>query len=167
MRADGTLVVPADPGVVLFRPRAEAAAEEVIEASGAIPASARARPPAPEIMAAIEATAMRYAGHAALRQTGLTASEWLLLYQANIEVESGYDPRAVSPMGAIGLGQLMPGTAALLRVDPQDWQQNLDGSARYLLTQLSRFGSPALALAAYNAGPEAVAEHGGVPPYAE
>lgn len=125
------------------------------------------RAPAPEVLAGIEATAMRYAGHLALRQAGLSASDWLLLYQANIEVESGYNPRAVSQVGAIGLGQLMPGTATVLQVNPHDWQQNLDGSARYLLTQLDRFGSAELALAAYNAGPEAVVQHGGIPPYQE
>ena len=70
-------------------------------------------------------------------------------------------------MGAIGLGQLMPGTASLLEVDPHDWQQNLDGSARYLLTQIDRFDSAELALAAYNAGPEAVTQYGGIPPYEE
>ena len=119
------------------------------------------------MLAGIDAAALRYAGHDALRRSGLGASDWLLLYQANIEVESGYDPQAVSPVGAVGLGQLMPGTGALLRVDPHDWQQNLDGSARYLLAQLGRFGTPELALAAYNAGPEAVARHGGIPPYPE
>ena len=90
-----------------------------------------------------------------------------MLYRANIEIESNYSQQAVSPVGAIGLGQLMPGTAALLGVDPHDWAQNLDGSARYLLTQINRFGSADLALAAYNAGPVAVIEYGGVPPYVE
>lgn len=130
-------------------------------------AAPQRRAAAPEILAEIEATALRYAGHGALRQGGLSVSDWLLLYQANIEVESGYNPQARSPVGAIGLGQLMPATASLLEVDPRDWRQNLDGSARYLLTQLGRFGSPELALAAYNAGPEAVTQYGGIPPYEE
>jgi soluble lytic murein transglycosylase-like protein len=61
----------------------------------------------------------------------------------------------------------MPGTANDLGVDPHAISQNLDGSARYLLMMLEQFGDPALALAAYNAGPDAVARHGGIPPYPE
>jgi len=75
--------------------------------------------------------------------------------------------RAVSPKGAIGLAQLMPATARMLGVDPWDPVQNLEGGARYLAAQYRRFGSWRLALAAYNAGPAAVARHGGVPPYRE
>jgi len=61
----------------------------------------------------------------------------------------------------------MPGTAARLGVDANDPHQNLDGGARYLRMQYDRFGSWRLALAAYNAGPEAVEKHGGIPPYRE
>jgi soluble lytic murein transglycosylase-like protein len=61
----------------------------------------------------------------------------------------------------------MPDTAETLGVDPHDIDENLDGSARYLLMMLERFGSEELALAAYNAGPEAVTRHGGIPPYEE
>lgn len=75
--------------------------------------------------------------------------------------------RAVSPKGAIGLAQLMPSTARMLGVDPWDPVQNIEGGARYLAAQYRRFGSWRLALAAYNAGPEAVTRHGGVPPYRE
>lgn len=121
----------------------------------------------PQILNAIETTALRYAGHDALRRAGLSVTDWALLYRANIEVESAYDPGALSPVGAIGLGQLMPDTARDLGVDPHDIAQNLDGSARYLLMMLEQFGDPALALAAYNAGPEAVTRHGGIPPYPE
>ena len=176
MGADGSLTTSAETrSVVLFSRDAEEAAELGAEAEEVIGATAemargpapRVRAASPEVLAEIEATALRYAGHGALRSVGLSTSDWLLLYQANIEVESGYNPAAVSPVGAIGLGQLMPGTASVLGVNPHDWQQNLDGSARYLLTQINRFGSPALALAAYNAGPGAVTEYGGVPPYAE
>ena len=110
---------------------------------------------------------MRYGGHHALRHAGLTVSSWQMLFQANIEIESAYRPSARSPVGAIGLGQLMPATADQLGIDPHDWRANLDGSARYLLAMLARFGTPELALAAYNAGPDAVARYGGIPPYRE
>lgn len=130
--------------------------------------ASRATVPAPpDIFAAIEATAFRYAGHPGLRRAGLSVTDWAALYRANIEIESAYNPRALSGAGAIGLGQLMPDTARALGVDPHDPRQNLDGSARYLLMMLDRFGDSRLALAAYNAGPEAVDRHGGIPPYRE
>jgi hypothetical protein len=89
------------------------------------------------------------------------------LYLKLVNQESGFNPGAVSPAGAIGLGQLMPGTAADLGVDPNDPLQNLDGSARYLAEQYERFGDWEMALAAYNAGPGAVQKYGGIPPYDE
>ena len=85
----------------------------------------------------------------------------------NFKQESGFNPKAVSSKGALGLAQLMPGTARLLRVDPHDPYQNLDGGARYLKQQYRAFGNWRLALAAYNAGPGAVQKHGGVPPSRE
>lgn len=84
-----------------------------------------------------------------------------------IGAESAWNQGAVSPKGASGLGQLMPGTAAELGVDPSDPYQNIEGSARYLAQQYSDFGSWPLALAAYNAGPGAVRKYGGIPPFAE
>lgn len=121
----------------------------------------------PEILAAIDETAMRYGSHSGLRRADFSVTDWRLFFRANIEIESAYNPAALSHAGAIGLGQLMPETADLLGVDPRDPQQNLDGSARYLLMMLDRFGDEELALAAYNAGPEAVAQYGGIPPYEE
>jgi soluble lytic murein transglycosylase-like protein len=89
------------------------------------------------------------------------------LFAALITQESGWNVGAVSHAGAVGLTQLMPGTARQLGVDPWDTQQNLEGGARYLSAQLSRFGDTRLALAAYNAGPGAVIKHNGIPPYPE
>jgi soluble lytic murein transglycosylase-like protein len=89
------------------------------------------------------------------------------LLAAVAEVESGFDPTARSSAGALGLMQIMPGTAAELGVDPLDPAQAVDGAARYLADALRDFGTVPLALAAYNAGPGAVRRHGGVPPYAE
>ena len=114
------------------------------------------------------ATALGHADDDALEAVGLDAATFALLFETLIERESALNPKAVSSKGAKGLGQLMPGTARDLGVaDPFDPIANLDGSARYLLEQLRRFGSVELALAAYNAGPGAVAKHGGVPPFAE
>ena len=91
------------------------------------------------------------------------------LVQAVVQVESGYNPKALSSKGAMGLMQLMPDTARLMGVsDPWNPAQNIRGGTRYLRRQLDRFsGDLVLALAAYNAGPTAVTRYGGVPPYRE
>jgi soluble lytic murein transglycosylase-like protein len=89
------------------------------------------------------------------------------LFARLVQQESGWNPNAKSHKGAIGLAQLMPETARALGVNPTDPYQNLEGGARYLARQFREFGSWRLALAAYNAGPEAVKKHGGVPPYKE
>jgi hypothetical protein len=82
--------------------------------------------------------------------------------------ESRFRTDAVSPAGAIGEMQLMPGTAKALGVDPHDVRQNLSGGASYLAGLLKRYdGDMVHALAAYNAGPRAVDRYGGVPPYKE
>ncbi len=85
------------------------------------------------------------------------------LLAALVWTESEFQADAISRSGAIGLGQLMPGTAAGLGVDPTDATENLRGAARYLKAQIDRFGSVELGLAAYNAGPGRVVQSGGIP----
>lgn len=90
------------------------------------------------------------------------------LLEAIAYVESRFRQDAISPKGAVGMMQLMPGTAAELGVDPHDEVQNTRGGAVYLRQMLAKFDNNIeLAVAAYNAGPNAVIKHGGVPPYAE
>ncbi|MBC7164940.1 MAG: lytic transglycosylase domain-containing protein [Roseovarius sp.] len=89
------------------------------------------------------------------------------LFLRLVQQESGWRADAVSHKGAIGLAQLMPATARMLGVNPTDPRQNLEGGARYLAAQYRKFGSWRLALAAYNAGPQAVEKYGGVPPFNE
>lgn len=89
------------------------------------------------------------------------------LFLRLVHQESRFRPTAKSTKGAIGLAQLMPGTAQLLGVNPHNPKENLEGGARYLSQQYRKFGDWRLALAAYNAGPGAVEKYKGVPPYAE
>lgn len=132
-------------------------------------ASVRLRPDYDPETGAIPRFDGRYAGpwlevaRAAARRHGIPEDLFLRLVQQ----ESNWNPEAVSHAGAIGLAQLMPETAALLGVDPHDPTQNLDAGARYLAMQYRAFRRWDHALAAYNAGPEAVREHDGIPPFAE
>jgi soluble lytic murein transglycosylase-like protein len=88
-----------------------------------------------------------------------------------MRAESGFNPAAISPKGAIGLMQLMPATAHDLGADPTNPSQNADAGAHYLRDLLARYEDQPdqveLALAAYNAGPAAVEKYHGVPPYRE
>ena len=94
-----------------------------------------------------------------------------LFVQSVMKAESGFRPGAVSAKGALGLMQLMPGTARELGVDPTRPQENAEGGAKYLRELLAKYENEPdqvlLALAAYNAGPGAVERFHGVPPYAE
>lgn len=133
----------------------------VFTASGAAPITP---PRVASIMAASPSTEMLWPriDAQALRH-GLSPS----LLRAVAWQESRGRPAALSRKGALGIMQLMPGTAAAMGVDPHDPDDNLRGGALYLRRQLDRFGSVPLALAAYNAGPGAVARFGGVPPFRE
>lgn len=91
-----------------------------------------------------------------------------LLVDSVVQVESNYDPFAISPKGAQGLMQLMPATARRFGVSNTfDPRQNIEGGVRYLKFLQNTFQDDQLAVAAYNAGEKAVAKYGGVPPYAE
>ncbi len=101
----------------------------------------------------------------ASRESGLPPE----LLRAMMQVESGGNPQAVSPKGAMGLMQLMPGTARLMGVgDPYDPGENLRGGAAYMARMMKKYGDQKeLALAAYNAGPGRVDACGGIPPFPE
>jgi soluble lytic murein transglycosylase-like protein len=107
-----------------------------------------------EIASAIEESASRHAVPTSL----VEAVAWQ---------ESRFNQAAVSRKGARGVMQLLPKTASDLGVDASDLKSNIDGGAAYLAQMMRRFGDVKLALAAYNAGPDAVVRYGGVPPFAE
>ena len=101
---------------------------------------------------------------AAAKKNGLPAN----FVHSVVAAESGYQPNAISPKGAIGLMQLMPATAQSYGADPRDPAQNVEAGAAYLRELLIKYdGDSRRALAAYNAGPGDVDKYNGVPPYAE
>ncbi len=140
---------------------------KLLQSNSSKPKPSKARVAPAHIQGELDAVVARYGGHNALRQSQLSVSDWARLFQSAIQVESAFKIDALSSAGAIGLGQLMPATAKDLGVDPNDWRANLDGAARYLLAMLAEFGTPELAIAAYNAGPGAVRRYAGIPPYPE
>ncbi|WP_435171155.1 lytic transglycosylase domain-containing protein [Falsirhodobacter sp. 1013] len=153
---DGTMVQRGLPEV------SAAPGPAVSRRSTAVPAS-RA-----QYRALAEDVALAHAGGPGPRAAGLDALTFQRVFVALVRQESGFNPRAVSPVGAQGLGQLMPATARQLGVtDAFDPHQNLNGAARYFAQQLARFKDVRLALAAYNAGPHRVEHYGGIPPFPE
>ena len=98
-----------------------------------------------------------------VQQTACEHGLPIALMDAMLMQESGYNPYAISPKGALGLGQLMPNTAKMLGVNPHHLGENLNGAARYLRSQLNEFGRYDLALAAYNSGPGRVRKVGRIP----
>jgi hypothetical protein len=149
---DSTVVVITATGTVEF-PSSEVADVQILQ---------EPPPEAPVKPLRIETTDELLLSAAAAN--GLTPE----LVRSVAKVESGLRGNAVSSKGAAGLMQLMPGTALDLGIDPADPHANAQGGAKYLRQLLLQYhGDAALALAAYNAGPGAVARYGGVPPYAE
>jgi len=118
----------------------------------------------PNVAAPVPALSPQELADAAADRYGLPRE----LVRSVMSAESGFQPLAVSPKGAVGLMQLMPGTAQVLGADPHDPAQNVDVGARYLRDLLEKYNYRLRhALAAYNAGPGAVERYNGVPPYRE
>jgi soluble lytic murein transglycosylase-like protein len=141
-------------------------------ANRAVPATPVAVAVYAKVLRHINPQMPRWQSHDLARRVLVNAERWRLdanMLVAIVTVESRWHTHAVSSAGAIGLGQLMPGTAALLGVNPHDPVQNLSGAARYLCGLVQRFGPKHydLVFAAYNAGPKAVSEYGGIPPFDE
>lgn len=147
----------------------------------AAPAATRLVPQTPTTVA-VYATALRkinpempdWQSRNLARELLSNAEHWKIdanMLAAIVTVESGWHTTALSYAGAIGLGQLMPGTAATLGINPHDPSQNLKGAAKYLSGLMRTFGANPrrfeLVFAAYNAGPKAVIRYGGIPPYGE
>lgn len=144
-------VVDVGPGATLLAPSATDLGS-MVEASGS------------SVLARFDAVAPGIPYAAQIRSAAISAGIDPLLLTGLVYAESNFHPDARSRAGALGLTQLMPGTARGLGVtDITDPQQNLNGGATYIARQMRRFGRVDLALAAYNAGPGAIARLGVVP----
>lgn len=126
-----------------------------------------ARPSAP-VASAAAPQKPRLTIHEMVTQAALNNGLPPAIVHSVARAESAYRADALSPKGAIGVMQLMPATAASLKADPNDPEQNIEAGARYLRELLEKYdGDSVKALAAYNAGPGAVDKYNGVPPYRE
>jgi soluble lytic murein transglycosylase-like protein len=145
------------------------AVTQTADAAPAAPAVAEAARPAPEMAAPQRVVRTSAQVETAIQQAAARHHVDPNLVRAVVKVESNFNPNAVSRKGAMGLMQLMPGTARELAVtDPFDPQQNVDAGVRHLRGLLDSFdGDVSRSLAAYNAGATAVNRHKGIPPYAE
>lgn len=144
-------------------PESSAAAVPFASPTAATPASSATSSATSSPAMAAAPAAYRQLFEQAGRRYGVSPD----LLAAVAQTESAFNPKAVSGAGARGLMQLMPATARGLKVDPTNPAEAVDGAARLLAQNLKSFGSTTLALAAYNAGPGAVRQYHGVPPYAE
>jgi soluble lytic murein transglycosylase-like protein len=164
---DGTVRVYSGSGVVEMPETAVAAFEQEEVVAEVAPPVTSIGPPAPVAVVVPEPQSPEELAAWAAKKYALPDS----FVRSVMKAESGFQPNAVSPKGAIGLMQLMPETARELGVDPRDPHQNADGGAQHLRDLLARYESDPnqvlLALAAYNAGPGAVERYHGVPPYRE
>jgi len=158
---DGTVSVRDGSGAANWEVISSPASDKMIDQNGApvVPAWAFTDTGPPPVPAQFATALTQAAALANVSPTLLSALVWQ---------ESRWNPQALSPKGAMGLAQLMPGTARDLGVNPADPVQNLTGGARYLRQLLDQFdGNVEKALAAYNAGPGRVRSAGGVPAIAE
>lgn len=140
---------------------------KAVNPTAAVSNTARTNPSAP-VSGVSSATGLDAGYHDVIAAAAQKYNVDPALVSAVAEVESGFHQDAVSEAGAVGIMQLMPDTAATLGINPYDANQNIDGGAKYLSQLLQSFGGDIKkAVAAYNAGPQAVRDHGGVPPYGE
>lgn len=170
---EGSVVRVFSSGGIAEIPAASVLGYELEDLKPEVPAPSTSKEPSPASLSILQAapapiipTPSEMAAEAA-RKFSLPES----FVQSVMRAESGFNAAAISPKGALGLMQLMPGTAVQLGIDPNNPQQNAEGGAKYLRDLLARYESDPdqvlLALAAYNAGPEAVERYHGVPPYRE
>ena len=161
--ADGPVIrLQTSQGVIEIQANTVASFEQEDYTAPAIPPSPAPAPPPTPIALTAQELINRAAEHAGLPPA---------IVHSIARAESGFRQDALSPKGAIGLMQLMPGTAAELNADPHDPAQNAEAGARYLRDLLQKYENDphqvSKAVAAYNAGPAAVDKYHGIPPYAE